>query len=118
MTNPFNEAVEEISEKFAAKEKRIADLEEDNANLAEHKRYYLEYIKFHCDYDSITRLVSEHLKLKKNQATLKLEQQAKGIERVLCSHILGLTKRERIAIKLMAERLREQAKQLKEQPNV
>jgi predicted subunit of tRNA(5-methylaminomethyl-2-thiouridylate) methyltransferase len=49
---------------YTEAEKRISELEEDNAKLSEHKRYYLDYINHHCGYDSITRLVSEHLKLK------------------------------------------------------
>ena len=46
---------------------------------------------------------------------IKLEQQAKGVERVLCENSLSLVKRERMVLKRIMKQLHEKAKALKEQ---
>ena len=53
--------------------------------------------------------------LEKERDVRDLEQQAKGVERVLCENSLSLVKRERMVLKRIMKQLHEKAKALKEQ---
>ena len=68
LVDNYQERIAELEKEIEADYLTIinnyAELESENAKLAEHKRYYLDYINHHCGYDSITRLVSEYIKLK------------------------------------------------------
>ena len=52
--------------------------------------------------------------LEKERDVRDLEQQAKGVERVLCENSLSLVKRERMVLKRIMKQLHEKAKALKE----
>ena len=53
--------------------------------------------------------------LEKERDARDLEQQVKGVERVLCENSLSLVKRERMVLKQIMKQLHEKAKALKEQ---
>ena len=53
--------------------------------------------------------------LEKEQAIRDLEQEAKGVKRVLCENSLSLVKRERMVLKRIMKQLHEKANALKEQ---
>ena len=83
--------------------KRIAELEQENQVFKQ---------QWHELNDSI-----EH-QLKKGDAILKLEQQAKGVDWVIACRELNLSQGEVHTLMDKCNKLREQAKQLKEQSNV
>jgi hypothetical protein len=64
------------------------------------------------ELDKPTERIAE---LEKERDVRDLEQQAKGVERVLCENSLSLVKRERMVLKRIMKQLHEKAKALKEQ---
>tara|TARA_R110002153_G_scaffold264338_1_gene426164 strand:- start:766 stop:1008 length:243 start_codon:yes stop_codon:yes gene_type:complete len=60
-------------------------------------------------------LKAEIAEFEKEQAIRDLEQEAKGVKRVLCENSLSLVKRERMVLKRIMKQLHEKANALKEQ---
>ena len=76
-----------------------------NAELE--KTWSVEYMPI--DDRQLVYLTADDLK------RIKLEQEAKGVERVLCENSLSLVKRERMVLKRIMKQLHEKANALKEQ---
>ena len=87
-----------IAEHEAKFEERIAEFE---------KKWSVEYMPI--DDRQLVYLTADDLK------RIKLEQEAKGVKRVLCENSLSLVKRERMVLKRIMKQLDEKAKALKEQ---
>ncbi len=80
---------------------RIAELEEELTELKAYKAKLLAHVKYSSTQEEVE--------------IIKLEQEAKGVERVLCENSLSLVKRERMVLKRIMKQLHEKANALKEQ---
>jgi hypothetical protein len=97
-----------VSELPVFTRKADSEIAELNEHIVELEKENL-ILKAHYCLDALSVNINK-LMLDKLQAKRDLEQQAKGIERVLCESSMSLVKRERMILKRIADHLREQAK--------